>query len=248
MAGRKDKNIVDYFPHYCISGKTLFIIESKFNHVGYAVWFKTLELLGSSENHYIDLRDESDMLFLISKLKITESQFTDIYNLLAKLGAIDEFLWKNKIVYSDNFIKNINDAYIRRKNKCMNKIEICEHLNIKCVHKLNESKHKSTKESKVKESKVKESIYREFAHLKISIEENKKLIELGYNQSEINSIYDSIENYKKNTSYKSLYLTSVKWLKKEYPYKSNNLINGESINLEQNKIIIKKAKPFKGYE
>jgi len=101
------------------------------------------------------------------------------------------------------------------------------------------------KESKVKESKVKESIYREFAHLKISIEENKKLIELGYNQSEINSIYDSIENYKKNTSYKSLYLTSVKWLKKEYPYKSNSLKPEQRLPLWQCKF---NAAPTKEYE
>ena len=33
MAGRKDKNVVDYFPHYCISGKTLFIIENKYGNL-----------------------------------------------------------------------------------------------------------------------------------------------------------------------------------------------------------------------
>ena len=31
MAGRKDKNVVDYFPHYVKHGKTLFIIERKYN-------------------------------------------------------------------------------------------------------------------------------------------------------------------------------------------------------------------------
>jgi hypothetical protein len=60
-------------------------------------------------------------------------------------------------------------------------------------------------------------VYRKFAHLKISFEDKDKIIELGYTDSQLNDILDSIENYKKNTSYSSLYLTAIKWLKKEFP-------------------------------
>ena len=61
MAGRKNKYTVDYFPHYCRGqeSKTMFILENKFGLIGYAVWYKTLELLGKTENHYIDLRDDT---------------------------------------------------------------------------------------------------------------------------------------------------------------------------------------------
>lgn len=157
MAGRKNKNTVDYFPHYCIPGKTLFIIESKFGHKGYSIWFKTLELLGISENHYIDLREETDLLFLISKLKITEDEFNDIYDLLSKLDAIDEFLWSNKIIFSENFINNVADAYRRRDNKCMHLLDLCQHLGLKYIQKSNKSNHKKTKKSKVNNSIVKET-------------------------------------------------------------------------------------------
>lgn len=213
MAGRKDKNIVDYFPHYCISGKTLFIIESKFNHIGYSVWFKTLELLGSNENHYIDLRNESDMLFLISKLKITEQQFTDIYNLLSKLDAIDSYLWSKNIIFSANFIKNIEDAYKRRSNKCMHKSDLCVHLNIKCTQEGDKYQQKSIEYSRVKKSKEEESkdVFIEFwdsyhsitkqsktdrdpalKHWnKLSIEEMQKAID------SIQVYYDNIKDYGK---------------------------------------------------
>jgi hypothetical protein len=57
--------------------------------------------------------------------------------------------------------------------------------------------------------------YRQFLHLKISFEENEELKKLGYTQKEVDSIFDKIENYKKNTSYKSLFLTAKNWLEKE---------------------------------
>lgn len=57
-------------------------------------------------------------------------------------------------------------------------------------------------------------IYRAFAHLSISFEEFEKLKSSDYQEDEINSILDDIENYKANKKYSSLYLTALKWLKK----------------------------------
>lgn len=62
-----------------------------------------------------------------------------------------------------------------------------------------------------------EIVIRKFNHLSINDTEFQKLIDAGYCESEINGIFDRIENYKKNTSYKSLYLTSLNWLKEKYP-------------------------------
>jgi len=72
-----------------------------------------------------------------------------------------------------------------------------------------------------------EKYFRKFAHLKISIEDNSKLLDFGYSQNQLNDIYDRIENYKQNTKYKSLYLTSKKWLEKEIPKNNNPSSNYE---------------------
>ncbi len=56
-------------------------------------------------------------------------------------------------------------------------------------------------------------IYRSFAHLSISVVEYKKLCD-EYGEVSTNDILESIENFKNNTKYKSLYLTAKNWLKK----------------------------------
>lgn len=58
--------------------------------------------------------------------------------------------------------------------------------------------------------------YRRFAHLSISNDEVKKLLEKN-TQTQIDNVLNDIENYKQNTKYKSLYLTAVKWLQKNEP-------------------------------
>jgi hypothetical protein len=112
---RPKKQTVDYFPHYCNHKKTIYILEQRYGNDGYAFWFKLLELLGDSEGHYLDLNDDSAWEFLQAKTRIENDTCKEILALLARINAIDSELWDNKIVWSQNFVDGIADAYRNRR-------------------------------------------------------------------------------------------------------------------------------------
>jgi len=79
---------------------------------------------------------------------------------------------------------------------------------------VNERTRNSTDNVNVNVNDNKE-IYMSFKHLKITKAECIKLNE-NYTKEQIDTVLDSIQNYKGNSKYVSLYLTAKNWLKKEH--------------------------------
>lgn len=50
----------------------------------------------------------------------------------------------------------------------------------------------------------------------MTVDEHARLIEKGYTKSQIEDVVEQIKNYSKNNRYKSLYTTTLNWLKKRY--------------------------------
>jgi len=112
---RPKKSGVDYFPHQCSHGETMFILERKYQNNGYAVWFKILESLGKKSDHYLDCSSSTTWEYLTAKTHLEDEKLTEILDLLARLGAIDSELWlTDKVIWSDNFINGIADVYQKR--------------------------------------------------------------------------------------------------------------------------------------
>lgn len=112
---KPQKATAEYFPHYANSGRTMFILESKFGNDGYAAWFKIIEILTSTENHYYDCRNPDNWDFLLAKTRLSGIIVTEILDLLARLNAINPEFWKHKVIRSDNLIENLSGLYSRRK-------------------------------------------------------------------------------------------------------------------------------------
>jgi len=153
---RTAKNIVDYFPHQCTHGKTMFVLTTHYGNDGYAFWFILLEVLGRTENHFLDLRKKQDLLFLGAETRISEAGIIlGILNLLADLEAIDSGLWReSQVVWVQNFVDGIADVYKRRGRKTPQKPVLD---NKKAIpDDKNPITSPEMRQSKVKESKVKE--------------------------------------------------------------------------------------------
>lgn len=115
---RPTKETVDYFPHRAKHGTgTLAMLERKWKNDGYALWFKLLELLASSDGHVYDCSDPDRWENLAFYSGIDDEQtIRDILDKLAAMKAIDTELWqKHKIVWIQKFVDGIAYVYERRK-------------------------------------------------------------------------------------------------------------------------------------
>lgn len=119
---RKERNSIDYFPHPVNHGRKMYYLRNKFKNNGYTVWFMLLEHLGKAEYHYLDLKEETQLMYLSSEFMITEELLIEIINALVKLGEFDKNLWQNEsILFNEKYINSISDAYKKRNNECINK-------------------------------------------------------------------------------------------------------------------------------
>lgn len=123
---RPSKTKVDYFPHVTHSGKTIAILEARWGNDGYAFWFKLLELLGDSNDFAYNCNHSSDWEYLLSKTRVTEPVALAILNKLSEIDAIDNGLWARKIVWSDNFVLNLEPVFEKRKRQAPQKPEFPE--------------------------------------------------------------------------------------------------------------------------
>lgn len=154
---RPERNNVDYFPFICEDGNKMFYIEETYGNDGFATFVKLLRELAKTNYHYLDLSKPSTMMFLSAKCKVSKEVLESIINDLVELNKFDKTLWdENKIIWCQDFIDSIQDAYNKRNNKCITYDGLLILLTSLGIRKLNKSNSKGdiNPQSIVKNSKV----------------------------------------------------------------------------------------------
>jgi hypothetical protein len=145
---RPQKNTVDYFPFYCEEGQKMFYLEETYGNDGFATFVKILRELARVDYHYLDLSKKSSLMFLSAKCKVSIETLESIISDLVMLEKFDELLWnENKIIWCQSFIDSIQDAYIKRSNKCITYNSLLLHLESLGVRKPLKSSSKPLKSS-----------------------------------------------------------------------------------------------------
>lgn len=140
---RPEKNTVEYFPFYCEDGNKMFYLEETYGNDGFATFIKLLRELAKTNYHYLDLSKPTTQMFLSAKCKISKETLLSIIKDLVDLGKFDKILWEeNCIVWCQDFVDSIQDAYFKRKNKCITYDGLLLLLNSLGVRKPSKSKLK----------------------------------------------------------------------------------------------------------
>ena len=117
---RPERNNVDYFPFICEDGNKMFYIEETYGNDGFSTFIKILRELAKTNYHYLDLSKPTTVMFLSAKCKVSKETLLSIIKDLVELGKFDSVLWnENSVIWCQDFVDSIQDAYSKRNNKCI---------------------------------------------------------------------------------------------------------------------------------
>jgi len=126
MMARPERQNADYFPFYAKDGRTLFLLESKYNCKGTGFFTNVMRFLTLETHHQVSLQDETDKMYFFSKCYCDEESGIDMLNIMAKTGKINKELWDKKVIASQDLLESLTDAYRNRKNNIITMPEIAE--------------------------------------------------------------------------------------------------------------------------
>lgn len=114
---RPERKDVDYFPFIVKDGKTLFVLESKYECKGVGFFTNLCRFLSKTPDHHFCIKDDGDELYFFASVKCDQESGLDMIKMMVKTKKLDRDLWEQKrVLASQDFLDSIQDAYRNRKN------------------------------------------------------------------------------------------------------------------------------------
>jgi len=131
---RPERKDVDYFPFYVKDGRTLHILEGKYECKGIGFFTNLFRFLSKRPDHHFSLQDEADKMWFFSEVKCDEESGLDMIKIMILTGKLDRELWdKYQVLASQDFLNSVKDAYKNRVNNLITLDEIREHYMVSSV-------------------------------------------------------------------------------------------------------------------
>ncbi len=111
------KKVITSFKHGIEENKAVMILENRFGVIGYAFFYKLMEVLSATIGHYIYCDEVAKWEYFLAKVRMQDEQVQPMLDLLALLGVIDKELWEeDKCIFCEDLVQEFNKIYKRRKN------------------------------------------------------------------------------------------------------------------------------------
>ncbi len=238
---RPIKHTVEYFAHdaHASQGRTLSILYNNFGHEGISAWWLLLETISDTENHVIVIRNLEDVEYLAAKLHSLPDRLQLILKKMADLGAIDQGLYSEGVIWSQNFVDRLKPVYEKRKQELPIKPELSGTIT-PFLLPITELSIPETPQSKVYKSKVykrreggtpapDKKPYGQFLNVLLTDNEYQKL-QTKFNNSANEKIEELSEALKSHKGYPEKftdhYATILSWDRREE--KNANTQRGDS--------------------
>lgn len=93
------------------------LLQERYGNDGYTGWFKLLECLCSTENHFICCSDPNRLRYLAKRLCVKQDDIIPFLDLLASLDAIDSELWQTRVIWCQHLVDNLSEVYANRRRE-----------------------------------------------------------------------------------------------------------------------------------
>ena len=133
-SGRPDVKNVAYFPHFTVNSSELKFLEMKHGSEGYRAYYRLLETVAKTDDHYIKLETENQILTFRYEMNIEVEILDDIIYYLVDVDFIDKHLYQNeKVIWIQSFVDKLRPVYSNRRKELpqspqKNRVSTCSYV------------------------------------------------------------------------------------------------------------------------